>query len=384
MITGLVEAIAASSLVVFIGFFALYAIVCYWYTRRPRPTPNVVQGSLPTLTIIVPTYNEAAIIESRFENFRLLNYPRDKLQIVFVDGGSKDGTPDLIEKLKSDLNVILVKQGSRKGFNKALLDGFAQASGELIAFTGAETKFEPDAYLQMVKHFVDANVGAVTGRQRIRNLERASPKIEAGYRSLYHFIRLAETAMDSPFDIKGEICVARRGIVEGLVRRPEVHERGCIDCCLSFQARQMGMKTVYEPDAVYVEDSPYSIRESFAQDIRRGVTLIENMLLFKSMILNRRYGKFGLVIMPCHLIMLMITPFLLIVAALALSLSSILNVYSWTSFVIVAALLAVGFSRGLQGFVKAQLCLAAANVALVLQFDTQRFKKLTSTRILKP
>jgi cellulose synthase/poly-beta-1,6-N-acetylglucosamine synthase-like glycosyltransferase len=356
--------------------------MCYFYVRKPRAILGLpTESDLPTLTIIVPTYNEANVVKERLENLRFLRYPRDKLQIVFVDSGSEDGTADKIDSLKAGLNVKLGRIQAREGYNKALIDGFPRASGELIAFTGAETQFEPDALIQMAKHFKRKEVGAVTGRQQIRNLTGVSPAIEAGYRGLYNFVRLAESVMDSPFDIKGEICVGRREVVKELVARPALAKRGCIDTCLSFQSRLMGMKTVYEAAAVYHEDAPYRITESFAQEIRRGTTLIENMLLFKSMLLNQSYGDFGTIIMPAHFVMLVVMPFLFLLTTITLTLASILKPYSWTSLVLILGISLTAISRSVQGFLKTQLCLIAANIELVLGFDTQRFKRLPSTRM---
>jgi cellulose synthase/poly-beta-1,6-N-acetylglucosamine synthase-like glycosyltransferase len=261
-----------------------------------------------------------------------------------------------------------------------LIDGFQEASGELIAFTGAETRFQPDALIQMAKHFGKDEVGAVTGRMQIMSSARVSSEIEAGYRYLYDFVRLGETALDSPFDIKGEICLGRREVVKGLVNHPALSKRGCIDSSLVFQARLMGMKTVFEPYAIYAENPPYRFRESFAQVTRRGTTLIENMLIFRKMMMNRRYGKFGTIIMPAHFIMLVITPFLLVLTISTLALASVLNPYSWTSLAILFGILATVFFRTIQGFMKTQLALVAANLGIISGSDTQRFRRLPSAR----
>ena len=107
----------------------------------------------------------------------------------------------------------LVKQGSRKGFNSAVIDGFNQTSGDIIFITGAEGRVEPNAIRIIVNHFADPKVGAVNGTMRLNNNEdTASVEIEASYRGFYDFLRVAESNMDTPFDIKGEIAATRRVI----------------------------------------------------------------------------------------------------------------------------------------------------------------------------
>ncbi len=323
------------------------------------------------------------MIPAKLENFRRLRYPKEKLQIVFVDGGSTDGTSKLIQELKGNLNVTLVSKADREGYNRAIMYGFAHSLGDVIAITGAETEFEPDALLQMVKHFAREHIGAVTGRQCIRNQsDSLSGSIETAYRDLYDFIRFAESNIDSTFDIKGEICVARREVVGKLVENPELARKGCIDACFSLQARKFGLRTTYEPDAIYFESVPFSLKESFAQMIRRGSTLIESLLIFREMILNPRYGKFGMLILPAHFNMLIVMPFVFVLLLFSLILVMLTEPSRvWATLTLFAAVVVIALSKRAQAFVKAQFSLVAANIGLLKSLDTQKFRRLPSTRL---
>jgi cellulose synthase/poly-beta-1,6-N-acetylglucosamine synthase-like glycosyltransferase len=321
----------------------------------------------------------------KIKNLQELNYPKNKFEVVFVDGGSTDGTADLIEELakESELSVKIVRQGARKGFNNAVIEGFAQTSGDIICITGAETEYDPEALKIMVKVFNDPRIGAVTGKQKIKNIrEGFSPKLEGAYRSLYDFIREAESSMDSPFDIKGEISAARRDVVAKLVKNSYLPQKGCIDCCISFQARMDGYKTVYAPEATYSELSPKTIKESFKQQIRRAVTLMENMLAFKNMIFDKKFGTFGMLIMPAHFLMLNILPFILLIGSVGLILLAVLNPSNYLVLAFICLiLLATMLSKHLQAFLKTQLVLIVATLKLLIGTETQRFEKISTTRL---
>jgi len=76
----------------------------------------------------VPVYNEAKIIQRKIDILQKIDYPSNKLEVVFVDGGSQDGT---VEKIESSSKTVayfqkIIKQGSRKGFNSAVVEGFLQ------------------------------------------------------------------------------------------------------------------------------------------------------------------------------------------------------------------------------------------------------------------
>lgn len=376
------------TLAVFAGFYLLYYAVCLRYAkiRKSKKPLKIRKISLPKVSIIIPVYNEANVLKRRIENLEELRYPRDKLEIVFVDGGSSDDSADLIQNLskKSELSLKLVRQGCRKGFNNAVVEGFTETTGDIICITGAEAEYDPNALDIMVQHLADPTIGAVTGKQIIKNVDDGfSPTLEVAYRGLYDLVREAESHIDSPFDIKGEICAARRSVVKNLVEKHELLNKGCIDCCLSFQAKKEGFKTVYDPNAVYFELSPTSIRDSFKQQIRRATTLIQNMLSFKDMILNKKYGAFGLFIMPAHFLMLIVLPFVFWVGVVGLLVITVLNPSNYFLFAILGtSILFIVLSSRLQAFLKTQIVLSIATLGL-LGIDTQKFERLTSTRASK-
>jgi hyaluronan synthase len=121
-----------------------------------------------------------------------------------VDSGSKDETVEKIEISSKNISYSkrVITQGSRKGFNSAVVEGFLQTTGEIIFITGAETEFAPDAVRVIVDHFANPKVGAVNGTMKITNVNAgSSTKIEASYRGFYDFIRETEGKIHSSFDI---------------------------------------------------------------------------------------------------------------------------------------------------------------------------------------
>lgn len=385
ILTGIVVA----SLAIFVGFYLFFFAICIRYVKNKPKHVGASRSSaikeFPTVSMIIPVYNEARVIQRKMDNLQALNYPRDKLEVVFVDGGSVDGTAEMIENLAEtkDLSIKVVRQGCRKGYNLAIVEGFAWSTGEIICFTGAEVEYEPNALLLMVQHFADPNIGAVSGKQTIRNIEEGlSPELEGAYRSFFDFLREAESNIDSPFNIQGEICAARRSICEHLVENEELFHRGCIDSCLSFQGKMNGYKTVYEPNAVFYELAPGSIRESFNQQIRRAATLIQSMMAFKGMILKRKFGAFGMLIMPAHFLMLVVLPFLFLVGsigALAIFAFNPLQ-YPILTAAVVITVLATLFSKQIQAFIRTQVVLVITTLGMLFGIETQKFKRLPSTR----
>jgi len=375
------------SLFVLFGFYISYYLICYIYKAKNVKKSNAQvyeKMEFPKVSLIIPVFNENEVIKDKVRNLQELVYPRDKLEILFVDGGSTDGTDKTIKNIMNrvDLDIKLIEQGKRMGFNSAVMVGFRGSTGDVILIPGAETMYAPDALKRVILHFSDKRVGAVNGRQVLKNLDEGlSPKHEHAYRSMQDFLREGEDNMDTLFDVKGEIVAGRRTVCEELVKNPEFRGKGCIDACFFFQSRMDGYSTIYEPDAVYYESSPRSFKDSFKQRLRRAATLIQNMFIFKNMIFNRKHGSFGMLIMPAHFLMLIVLPYIFFFSLFSFL---ILNFIYFPNYIYLL-LLALGLSlfslsKTLQAFVKLQLVLIMAHAKLVMGVETQKFEKIESTR----
>ena len=202
--------VVLTPLALFFVFYSLYFVLCVLSLRLLKPATidksiELASHYLPKVSMIVPVYNEARVIAKKIEDIGKTRYPANKLEAVSVDGRSTDGTADLIERecKRISPSVRVIRQGYRKGFNAAVIEGFLETTGDVIGIPGAETEYHPDALRALAAHLIDRRTGAVTGRQEIRNwAEGLTPALEVSYRGLYDFIRAAESRIDSPFDLR--------------------------------------------------------------------------------------------------------------------------------------------------------------------------------------
>lgn len=370
--------------IIFIGFYGTYYIICYIYKNKNRTLKISKATQSPSVTFIIPVYHENKILDQKFENLLQLNYSKEKLELIFVDGGSTDGS---IEKIKefmdtSNLKIILIEQGKRMGFNKAVIDGFKKSTGQIIFIPGAETLYEKDVLQKIIPYFSDDRIGAVAGKEVIINInEGLSTRHENAYRDLQYFIREGENNLDTTFIIRGELVAARRVIVEKLINNPKFNNKGCIDACFFLQSKKDGYLSIYEPKAIFYDISPSSFKDSFKQRFRRAATLIQNLFIFKNMMFQRKHGLFGLFIMPSYLLMLIILPFFLIIDFI---LFLYLNILYWPHYlyliILISSLIISSLSIKIQSFIKLQIILALANIKLLFGVETQKFEKIESAR----
>lgn len=254
----------------------------------------------------MPTYNEETVIGDMLENALEVDYPTDKMEILVVDSDSKDRTREIVEKYLVDNRVRLLSE-SRRGWNLAVRAACNEARGNVIVLSGADVFYHPDALKKLCIHFASVQIGAVAGRQVLLNENQTyATRLEAKYREWYDFMAQAESLIDQPFDVKGEIVAARKEIIKSILDR--IGETATVDACIPFETRAYGLRLIYEREATYSERAPLDIRERLRVQIRRGRNLIQSTFHYLWMLWRPQYGVFGTVIFPYHLAFLIILP----------------------------------------------------------------------------
>jgi glycosyltransferase involved in cell wall biosynthesis len=344
-----------------------------------------MEFSYPSVSLIVPVYNEEQIIGKKIENIEEIVYPSDKFEVVFVDGCSKDQTCKIIMDYsqKSKTSIRLIRPEERNGYTQGMIDGIASSKGEIIVATDAACFYQPDAIKHLTKHFADPEIGAVSGREIILGGEKElGPQLEKSYRYFYDFMRSAETEIDATPDSKGEILAVRREICTRLFEKLRLSPNASFDSCVPYQAKLMGFRSVYDDQAKYYEFAPSSFSDRTTQQVRRATLLIGAMLLFKNLLFKKRYGKFGMIILPVHFIMDCVLPSLFFIGLGSLIISTILgSLFVLPLWFITVLALVVGKSQSLiVAFIQSQFSLVAALFKLASHNQSLFITSIPSTR----
>jgi len=288
----------------------LYLLSVFYKRKRVRIMDNDFK---PKVSIIIPTYNEAKVIEEKLENTLELYYPKELLEILVIDGGSGDGTQALVRKFSSK-GVKLIEEGERMGKASAINLGLKNASGEVVVITDANTFLDKNCLKMLVKNFSDKRVGAVSGRFiPVTVKEGVASKGESFYWRIEEWMKEKESLLDSPATLVGPITAIRKGIIER-VGESNLAE----DFEISVAVRAKGYKLVYEPNAKAYEIMPQTINDLFKQKKRVTIGTLQTLIKYKRILLNPKYGLYGLLILPSHKLLQTLTPFFLLIFATSL------------------------------------------------------------------
>ncbi|MGB8673974.1 MAG: glycosyltransferase, partial [Candidatus Acidiferrales bacterium] len=134
----------------------------YLLSRMDRRVPSLVDGDLPGVTFVIPAYNEEKHLQQKITNLQEIDYPGERLQIIFVSDGSTDSTNEILASV-SNRSFEVVKLAQRGGKANALNEAVTRARHDVLVFSDASTLFAPDAVRKLVRHFADRSVGVVCG-----------------------------------------------------------------------------------------------------------------------------------------------------------------------------------------------------------------------------
>ncbi|MFC1919416.1 glycosyltransferase [Chloroflexota bacterium] len=288
-------------------FYSLYYLLTLRMSSKSQ-TQASKPGQKPRVSVVVPAYNEEAVIENRLANLCSQDY-RGNMEIVVIDDGSQDRTADLVRNFISENNqdIRLLSGDERQGKAAALNEAFARCSGDIIVMTDADTTWEDGALTSAVSRFSNPDVGAVTGRQVLLNpSQTTATKSEQTYRGFFETLRIGESALDSTPIFNGPLSCYRKVLIR------KISENSMADDSeLAFQVRKQGYRCIYNPESVFYEYTPFSLKSRFTQKVRRAQGLIQLFWRERRALFNRRYGRFGTIVFPAEFFMIIVSPLLL-------------------------------------------------------------------------
>jgi cellulose synthase/poly-beta-1,6-N-acetylglucosamine synthase-like glycosyltransferase/peptidoglycan/xylan/chitin deacetylase (PgdA/CDA1 family) len=270
------------------------------HVRTVRNRPGEERFS-PPVSVVVPAFNEAVGIERAVRSLAASDYP--EFEVIVVDDGSTDGTPDLVERM--NLPGVSVIRQSNGGKPSALNRGLAAARHEAIVMVDADTVFEPETIRRLVQPLRDPKVGAVSGNTKVgnrRGLLGRWQHIEyvMGFnldRRLYHQLQCIPT-------VPGAAGAFRRAAIEGIggVSGATLAE----DTDLTIALGRAGWRVVYAEDARAWTEAPSTIRELWQQRFRWSYGTLQAVWKHRSALWRRGEGRIGRRGLP-YLILFQIT-----------------------------------------------------------------------------
>jgi cellulose synthase/poly-beta-1,6-N-acetylglucosamine synthase-like glycosyltransferase len=246
---------------------------------------------LPEVTLFIAAYNERADVKAKMENTFSLNYPKDKLKIVWVTDGSDDGTPEEVLRYKNDQTEVLhlPERGGKIG---AMNRGMKFITSPIVVFCDANTMLGEESIMRIVRLFTDPKVGCVSGEKRVMSIgTEAASATEGLYWKYESTLKKWDAELYSVVGAAGELFAVRRELYRDVEKDTLLD-----DFMISLRIAMDGYTIQYDPDAYAMEHPSANVKEELKRKVRISAGGIQSVIrllpllnLFKYRTLSFQY-----------------------------------------------------------------------------------------------
>jgi cellulose synthase/poly-beta-1,6-N-acetylglucosamine synthase-like glycosyltransferase len=226
----------------------------------PRSGPDPLKR--PAVTLIIAAYNEGLDLKQKLENTLAIDYPTDKLKVIFVTDGSTDGSEKIIDE---HIGVTLLHEEQRHGKLAAIARAMKLVETPIVVFSDANAMLNKECVKRIVAHYNDPSIGGVAGEKKIISRQEPSAigEAEGLYWQYESFMKKQDAAFYTGAGAAGELFSIRTHLFEA--QRPDLI---LDDFIISMQVCLKGYRIGYEPGAFATELPSASLREEMKRKIR--------------------------------------------------------------------------------------------------------------------
>lgn len=275
----------------FILFYAYlgYALVVFLlYQLRKAASPdesNFAESNYePGVCLFVTAFNEKDYVEQKVENSFALDYPKGKIQYLWITDGSDDGTPEMLRKYSGlEIHHLPERRGKMHAMNRGMK--FVKAS--IVIFSDANTILGKQSIREIVTQFRNPKVGCVAGEKRIveKKAEGAAAAGEGLYWRFESWVKNMDAGLNSAIGAVGELFAIRSELFEDVETDTIID-----DFMISLRIAQKGYKIAYTPNAYAEETASLNVNEELKRKIRIAAGGVQSVFRLKSLLNPFKYG----------------------------------------------------------------------------------------------
>lgn len=290
-------ALGASYSLAFLIFQAVLTVL--WWRYRSYP---LFTGPMPTVTVIIPAYNEGAMVEKAIYSVAASDYPADRLEIICIDDGSQDNTWSYIYRAQQTYPQLIkaIRFPQNRGKREALYAGLTRGRGEYFVTVDSDSVIEPETLRQILAPMLqDRQVGAVAGNVKVYNRTQnfLTRMLWVRFILSFDFVRAAQSMYGFVFCTPGALSAYRREAVDPILetwRRQTFLGVRCTigeDRAFTNLVLRQGYWTVYQRSALVYTTVPANFRGLYRMFLRWDRSNFRESLIQLSFMFSRYRPK---------------------------------------------------------------------------------------------
>lgn len=244
----------------------------------------------PSVTVIIPAFNEAEHIEATVLNKLEQDYPQERLSVIVVSDESEDGTDEIVQRLaQQHSNLSLIRQAPRQGKTSGLNLAMASVTSELVVFSDANSHYACNAISELARCFTDESIGYVTGKMVYTNSDGSLVGDGcSAYMKYENHLRSLETQTGSVVGVDGGVDAIRTELYQPM------NADQLPDFVLPLKVVSQGKRVAYCPTALLNEEALNNSDSEFRMRVRVSLRAYWALWDMRHLFNPRKFGVFSL------------------------------------------------------------------------------------------
>jgi len=291
--------------VYFITFLAIFVQVFFLVTFLERKREiirreeKIELGVYPSVTIVVPCWNEENTIQRTVLSLLDLDYPKEKLQLFLIDDGSTDNTLKVLKEFETYSNIKVFHK-ENGGKHTAVNLGLENNANDFFGCLDADSFVHPEALKRIITYFDNPEVMAVAPSIIIHKPKNFVQYAQKAEYEMAVYIKKMLGFLDAIHVTPGPFSIFRKTVFDKIGNYRKAHNTEDMEIAYRMQSHRYKIEQCN--DAYVYTVAPDTIKKLFKQRVRWIYGFINNTLDYKRLILRPKYGNFALFTIPSGVI----------------------------------------------------------------------------------
>jgi hyaluronan synthase len=275
------------------GLLAFRTLLWFLY----RAPPVAAFDAAPSMTVVIPAYNEGAMVAKAIDSVAAAIYPRHRLEIIVIDDGSRDDTWFHIQQAvrRHGSRIVALRQEHNRGKREALALAFTRGTGDVFVTVDSDSVIEPQALLALAGAFSNPRVGVVAGRVLVYNRREGTiPRmLNARFMLAFDFLRAYQSTYGTVYCSPGALSAYRasavRRVLDKWLAQRFLGAQATFgeDRALTNDIMSLGYDSVYQRGASVLTVVPTTYRQLCRMFLRWERSFVREELRFVRIVWRR-------------------------------------------------------------------------------------------------
>lgn len=287
-------------------YFQVFLFLTYIGWREHKDTlPGFANDDqLPSVSIMVPCYNEELTVVGTIKSLLDSHYPKDKLKVILIDDGSTDGTWNMVQQFAGNSQVVLLQKQNEGSKFAALNFGLAHVTTDIVGCLDADSSVDNFAIRNSVQWFSRDDVSGVVPSMVIDNPQTIMQHMQKVEYEIATYLKQVLHQLESLYVAPGPLTLFRKKVFDTLGEYKEAHHTEDLEIALRMQIA--GMRLVHSKDSLVYTKGPRTWPALLKQRIRWTYGFIKNIQDYRSYLFSAQLGDLSFFVLPFSFISLVI------------------------------------------------------------------------------